>query len=100
MYKKVKQVFDLETGEEILLSDGELVVESDGSRNSWHSLLADVKNGKSLNRAMRAKKQPTLKFICDDNDVFEGTVIVSRVTSGDLGVYIELTGNGQLKSYI
>lgn len=87
------------TQEEIVFSDGGLSIENDGYRKSWNVELANVENGKTLNAAMRENEQPTLKFVTEDNIEYEGTVLISRISSGNLGVYIDLVGNGPLKGY-
>lgn len=95
MNRRLKQVFDIETGEEIIFSDGDLTVENDGYSIFWHLELYEVENGKSLKGAIRDKKQLKLRFISENDEEYLGQVIVKKYTPE----YIEVVGNGKLTGY-
>ena len=97
LYRKINQTFIIPTEEEILFSDGELEVIDDGMNRSWQVVLANVKNGKTFKKALRSKQHLDLKIITEYNEEFFGNVMIMRISSDNLGAYIELKGNGQLK---
>lgn len=99
MHLKIKQVFEVDTGEEVLFSSGVLIVEEGRNRQRWSSKLSDVKNGTLLETAMDDREKVELKFVSSKNEEFEGRVMVKNITSDRLGVLISLSGDGKLKGY-
>jgi hypothetical protein len=98
-YYKLDKVFMKETGNQITFGDGELIISDDGFHKSWEVQLASIENGEGLQKAFDNREKPILQFITDESKEFEGSVLISKITSGNLGVYIELVGTGKLKGY-
>lgn len=85
--------------EETVFSTGALFFYDDGRFKSWEIELQNVDNGGSYGASLRDSKNVNIEVVTDIDKVYSGEVIVTRITTGSIGVDISLKGTGQLFGY-
>lgn len=95
---ELKHIF-IQDNEETIFSNGALFIHDNVHLRSWEIQLMNVENESQYVSVFRGAQTANLEIFTEDDEKFQGEVLVKNIRSVSLGVNIHLIGNGKLHGY-